>query len=209
MKQKYTSRLSLPLFVGVLAMLALGASSQARILPAQARPKGTSIDAMTAAIAKFQDTGNNLSFYPNTPFQILFVQDFNTGTGTFTVRPGTFFFVPLFSFNDSPPIIGDFPTNSSQASDYIFGSTQIGAQDIEIEVDGQVTALDSSYLSGLIDTPGLPNGGSHTILMGVFLTPLPKGTHTVKIRETFAGDAIVALFGTTFSFEDVYTVIVQ
>jgi hypothetical protein len=115
----------------------------------------------------------------------------------------------FFSFNDSPPIIGDFPTDSSQAFDYIFGSTQIGAQDIEIEVDGQVTDLDPSYLSGLIDTLGLPNGGSHTILMGVFLTPLPKGTHTVKIRETFAGDAIAALFGQTFTFEDVCTVIVE
>jgi hypothetical protein len=190
-------------------MIALTLSAQAGVLPAQARPRGTSIDDMTTALAKFQDTGNNLSFYPNTPFQILFVQDFNTGTGTFTVRPGTFFFIPLFSFNDSPPIIGNFPTNSLQVRDYIFGATQIGAEDIEIEVDGQVTDLGPSYLSNLIDTPGLPNGGSHTILMGAFLTPLPKGTHTVKIRETFAGDAIVGFFGTTFFFEDVYTVIVQ
>jgi hypothetical protein len=209
MKEVHMVRWPLPVFVVLLAMIALTVPSQAGILPAQSRPRGTSIDDMTLAIAKFQDTGNNLSFYPNTPFQILFVQDFNTGTGTFTVRPGTFFFIPLFSFNDSPPIIGDFPTNSSQVREYIFGATQIGAEDIEIEVDGQVTDLGPSYLSSLINTPGLPNGGSHTILLGAFLTPLPKGTHTVKIRETFAGDVIVAFFGTTLFFEDVYTVIVQ
>jgi hypothetical protein len=209
MKAVFMVRRHLPVFVVLLAMIALSVSSDAGISPAQAHPRGTSIDDMTTALAKFQDTGNNLSFYPNTRFQILFVQDFNTGTGTFTVRPGTFFFVPLFSFNDSPPIIGDFPTNSSQVGEYIFGATQVGAHDVEIEVDGKATGLGPSYLSNLINTPGLPNGGSHTILMGVFLTPLPKGTHTVKIREGFAGDAIVAAFGTTFFFEDVYTVIVQ
>src|SRR5438034_8589397 len=112
MKKLRMGRRLSPVFLVLLAISAV--SSQAGILPAQSRPRGTSIDDMAAALAKFQDTGNNLSFYPDTPFQILFVQDFNAGTGTFTVRPGTFFFIPLFSFNDSPPIIGDFPTDSSQ-----------------------------------------------------------------------------------------------
>lgn len=209
MKKEYKLRRSLAVFVGLLAMMALTVPCQAGISPAQANPRGTSIDDITSALAKFQDTGNNLSFYPNTPFQILFVQDFNTGTGTFTVRPGTFFFIPIFSFNDSPPIIGDFPTNSSQVRDYIFGAAQVGAHDIEIEVDGQVTDLGPSYLSSLIFTPGgLPNGGSHTILLGAFHTPLPKGTHTVTIRASFDGTAFVNLFG-SFSFEDVYTVTVR
>jgi hypothetical protein len=134
---------------------------------------------------------------------------FRPGTGTFTVRPGTFFFIPLFSFNDSPPIIGDFPTNSSQVRDYIFGAAQVSAHDIEIVVDGQVTDLGPSYLSSLINTPGLPNGGSHTILLGAFHTPLSKGTHTVTIRASFDGTAFVAAVGTSISFEDVYTVTVQ
>src|SRR5947207_13456135 len=209
MNRKLILHRSLTVVLALLAMIGFIMPSQAGILPGTANPKGTSIDEMTAALGQFQDSGLDPSFLPSTRFQILFPTDLNTGTGTFTVRPGTFFFIPLFSFNDSPPVIGDFPTNSSQVPDYIFGTGQIGAQDIEIEVDGQVTDLGPSYLSGLINTPGLPNGGSHTILMGAFLTPLPKGTHTVKIRETFAGDAIIALFGTTFFFEDVYTVIVQ
>lgn len=203
MKKEYMVRRFLPVFVSLLAMMALTVPSQAGISPAQANPRGTSIDDMTRALAKFQDTGNDLSFYPNTRFQILFVQDFNTGTGTFTVRPGTFFFIPIFSLNDSPPILGDFPTNSSQVRDYIFGE-QIGAHDIEIEVDGQVSDLGPSYLSSLVDTPGLPNGGSHTILLGAFHTPLPKGAHTIIIRASFNGTAIG-----TFDFELVYTVIVQ
>jgi hypothetical protein len=205
MKEKYILHRSLPPFVGLLAMLVLGVPpSQARILPAQAHPRGTSIDGITYALAKFQDTGNNPIYYPDTRFQILFVQDFNTGTGTFTVRPGTFFFVPCFSLNDSPPILGNFPTDSSQVRDYIFSPTQLGVHDVTIEVDGKVTILDPSYLSNLIETPGLPNGGSHTILMGGFLTPLPKGTHTVTIRVSVDG----ALLG-SFSFEDTYTVTVQ
>jgi hypothetical protein len=204
MKEVSMVRRPLPVFVVLLAMLALSTPSQARILPAQAHPRGTTIDDITLALAKFQDTGNNLIYYPDTRFQILFVQDFSTGTGTFTVKPGTFFFVPLLSINDSPPILGDFPTDSSQVQDYVFSPAQIGTRDVEIEVDGKVTILDPSYLSSLVDTPGLPNGGSHTILLGAFLTPLPKGGHTVTIRVSIDG----ALIG-SFSFEDTYTVIVK
>jgi len=193
----------------LVAMITFTIPSQAGILPGDATPKGTSIDEMTAALGQFQDSGLDPSFLPSTRFQILFPQDLNTNTGTFTVKRGTFFFIPVFSFNDSPPVIGDFPTDSSQAASYIFGAAQIGAHDAEIEVDGQVTELGPSHLSGLINTPNLPFGGSQTILLGGFLTPLPKGTHTVKIRATWDGVALVATLGTSVSFEVVYTVIVK
>jgi hypothetical protein len=208
MKEEYMVRRTLPVLVGLLAMIALTVPSQAGILPGHANPRGTSIDDMTRALAEFQETFDP-SFIPDTRFQILFVQNLNTGTGTFTVRPGTFFFIPVFSFDDSPVIIGDFPTNSSQVRDYIFSPAQVGAHDVEIEVDGQVTDLGPSYLSSLVYTPGLPLGGSHMILLGAFHTPLPKGTHTVKIRTTWDGAAFVAAVGTSVSFELVYTVIVQ
>src|SRR6185503_13306056 len=111
------------------------------------------------------------------------------------------FFIPVFSFNDSPPVIGNFPTDSSQAASYIFGAADVGAHDAEIEVDGQITALDASHLSDLVSTPNLPFGGSQTILLGAFLTPLPKGTHIIKIRATWDGVALVATVGSSVSFE--------
>ncbi len=86
----------------------------------------------------------------------------------------------------------------------MFSPAQIGVRDTQVEDDGKVTNLDQTYLSSSVDTPGLPNGGSHTILLGAFLTPLPKGTHTVTIRVSVNG----ALFG-SFTFENVYTVIVE
>ena len=180
---------------------------QSRVLPGQANPKGTSIDDMTFSLAKFQDTFDQ-SFLPNTPFQIVFQQDFDPstgiGTGNFTVKPGTFFFVPVFSFNDSPPIIGDFPTNSSEVVNYIFGPDQIGLQSAQITVDRQSFNLGPANVSGLVNTPSLPNGGSHTILMGAFVTPLPKGTHTITISASFDGAQIG-----TFEFENIYTVTVR
>jgi hypothetical protein len=167
--------------------------------------QGHKLDEITFALAKFQDTFDP-SFLPNTRFQLLVT---STGSATFTVRPGTFFFVPVFSFNDSPPVIGDFPTNSSQVVNYIFGTNEAGAQNVQMSIDGRVFNLGPSYVSGLVNTPDLINGGSHTILLGAFLTPLPKGTHTITIQVTFTGAAVVALVGAPFSFEITYTVIVQ
>jgi hypothetical protein len=209
MNRRLTLYRSLTVVLALLAMIGFIIPSEAGILPGNASPRGTSIDEMTALLGPFQDSGLDPSFLPSTRFQILFPTDLNTNTGTFTVKPGTFFFIPIFSFNDSPPIIGDFPTNSSQAVGYIFGAAQIGAHDAEIEVDGQITEIGPSHLSGLINTPNLPFGGSHTILLGAFQTPLPKGTHTVKIRATWDGVALVALVGSSVSFEIVYTVIVK
>jgi len=195
--------------LALLAIITFSIPARAGLLPGSANPKGTSIDEMTAALGQFQDSGLDPSFLPNTRFQILFPQDLENNTGTFTVKHGTFFFIPVFSFNDSPPVIGDFPTDSSQAAAYIFSAAEIGAHDAEIEVDGQITELGPSHLSGLVSTPNLPFGGSSTILLGAFLTPLPKGTHTIKIRATWDGVALVASFGSSVSFEVVYTVIVK
>src|SRR4051812_31897226 len=97
----------------LLAMTTFSIPSQAGVLPGYANPKGTSIDEMTAALGQFHYSGLDPSFLPSTRFQILFPQDLNNNTGTFTVKRGTFFFIPVFSFNDSPEVIGDFPTDSS------------------------------------------------------------------------------------------------
>jgi hypothetical protein len=182
------------------------------VLPATATPSGYSLADMAEELAFFDTSGNNLTFYPDTPFQILYADFSNpTGANTFTVKTGTMFFVPLFALDDSRPIIGDFPRHAgADAQAYIFDDGQVGADDVEIEVDGVVTSIGPEYVAGPVVTPPLPDGGgTHLIQVGAFLSPLSKGTHTVTIRATLDGDALVALFGGPFSFEFTYTVIVN
>jgi hypothetical protein len=53
----------------------------------------------------------------------------------------------------------------------------------------------------------LDGGGTHYTTIGVFLTPLTPGTHTVEIKGTLAGAAVLAFTGGTPSGEDItYTV---
>ena len=90
---------------------------------------------------------------------------------------------------------------------YIFKKKELGAQSLEIEVDGKITSIkkDSGYFVGVTTEPLPDGGGTHDITAAVFLTPLTKGTHTVTIRAKFTGDAV----GGLFEFEIPYTVIVN
>ena len=162
---------------------------------------------MAKALAVFTTSGNDLANYPNTPFQILYTSP----TNSFNVTPGTRFFVPLFLFDDSPPIVGSFPTKPGPAAqEYIFDDAQVGADGLEIIVDGLPTSIGPMYVAGPVDTQPLPDGGgTHVIQVGAFLTPLSKGTHTVTISGTFDGDAFAATYGGGVSFEFTYTVIVN
>src|SRR5262249_27247836 len=155
-------------------------------------------------MAYFSTSGNDLDFYPDTPFQILYISD----TNSFTVRPGTMFFVPVVFIDDSPPILGAFPTDADDIAAYVFGADQLGDHDLQIVVDGKATTLGPGYAAGT-HAPGLlDGGGSNFIQIGAFLTPLSRGTHTVTIRGTFDGDAILDFFGGPFSFAITYTVVV-
>jgi hypothetical protein len=163
---------------------------------------------MARLIAYFTTSGNNLSYYPQAPFQILYVNR-PTGTNTFSVFPGTMFFLPVAYSDDSPPILGDFPTSASAVGNYFFSRAQLGGHDLAIIVDGKVTPIGPAYAAGPVLTPGLlDGGGSHFTQLGALLTPLPPGTHTVTIRGTFDG-AAWAPYGGGFSFEITYTVIVR
>ena len=201
-------------YVLSLAVLFLlgGSTSQAqqprggRVLPPTATPAGYSLADMAEELAYFDTSGNNLLYYPNIPFQVLYVSP----TNTFTVTAGTMFFVPVAFTDDSPPILGDFPEDEDDVEEYVFSEEQLGAHDLEIVVDGRVTSIGPEYVAGPVFAPGLlDGGGSNFIQIGAFLTPLSKGTHTVTIRGIFDGDVVLAAFGGPFSFEDTYTVIVK
>jgi hypothetical protein len=176
------------------------------VQPATAKPSGYSLTDMAQKIAYFSVSLNNPAAYPDTPFQILYISE----TNTFEVETGTQLFVPIAFITDSDPILGEFPVDARGSDDYFFDHAQLGGHDFEIEVDGKITSIGPKYVAGPVLAPGLADGGSHFIEIGAFLTPLSKGTHTVKIRATFDGDLLAPYFpGGIFAFEEVYTVIVR
>src|SRR5207248_2976000 len=144
------------------------------VMPPSAQPHGYSLTDMASAVANFSISGNNLAFYPNTPFQIIY----NRPGRTFTVKPGTPLYLKFFFIDDSPPVIGDWPADESEAADYVFGEDQLGGHDLQVVVDGNVSSLDDpGYIGGPVATPNSPDGSAHLIQIGAFVTPLNKGTH--------------------------------
>jgi hypothetical protein len=203
----------------LLALLAISTFALGQhggnVMPPQARPRGYSLDAMAKALALFDTSGNNMQFYPKTPFQILFQDPSKTqfqnvtcpnggpgfliiGVNSFAVRSGTPYFVPLFSVDDSPPVLGTFPTEKSQIADYFFSPDEYGGRGFAIIVGGKRTAVGPSFLAGPIEQTNPPlqdGGGTHLIQLGVFLTPLTPGTHTVTIVGQVAGSALFSTYG--------------
>jgi hypothetical protein len=162
--------------------LATGQDNGGKVLPAHTTPYGFSLDAMASAMALFQ-TSSQLADYPITPFQILYCcgtaqfsnpicPDGGQGTlevasNSFSVSAGTAFYVPLFSFDDTPPVLGVFPDKST-VGNYIFGFDQYGATGTEIIVDGKATPIGPEFLGGPVEGPAFAPAGW---IDGVFLTP--------------------------------------
>jgi hypothetical protein len=206
------------------AMASSALATSSPVLPPTAKPLGWSLERMTGALAVFTASGNNPAYYPDTPFQILYVKDgafqFEelppdglriTGSSTFTVETGTKFFVPMANANDSEPFPAPFPETREEAIPYIFGDAQYGARGWQISVDGKRTPIGSGYLAGPVTTPPLPDGGgTHMITLGAFLHPLSPGSHTVTINGGYFGDALLDTYGFGFFvYEFTYTVIVE
>jgi hypothetical protein len=189
-----------------------------QVLPPGARPLGYSLTDMTRLLAVFTAGGNDPRLYPETPFQVLYIASSSvesvdggikfTGTNTFPaapgrkLAPGTKFFVPIQNATDGPPVAGDFPNDEAGAIPYFFGPSQLGARDYEIVVDGAITPVGAGNLAGPVATPPLADGGTHIITLGVFLSPMTPGTHTVTIRGRLAGQAIGATYPFRFLAED-------
>lgn len=212
--------------LALLALIAMPLAARAsggNVLPPEAMPYGYTLNDMASALALFNTSGNSPSYYPNTPLQILYVDPasitstfpgdgglIQTGTNSFTLATGRMFFVPLIWEDDSPPIIGNFPNDRSDAAFYIFDPSQVGFIDGAIAVDGKTTEVGAPYLAGPVKVPYLLDGdGTHVIQLGVFLTPLSPGRHTVTISGRFAGSAFAAASGLAYlAFTGTYTVIV-
>jgi hypothetical protein len=196
---------------GLLIAVATPAVQAGNVLPPGAKSHGYSIDDMALEVANFSLSGNDLAYYPDTPFQILYrqgnLQD-PTGSNTFHVDPGTPFYLKFFFIDDAPPVWGDFPTDKSGAGDYIFGRDQLGAHDFEIEIDGEKHSLDDpGYIGGPVAVPN-SLGGDHLLQVGAFITPLSKGVHHITMRGVLDGDVILENVGGPFGATINYTVVV-
>jgi hypothetical protein len=200
--------------VVALALAAIQAPAFAReqntgsggvVLPPSAMPHGFSLSAAALATAVFNTT-NHSGAQPDVPFQMLVT----TATNTFNVRPGTMLYVPVAQADDSPPILGDFPQNSSTAVSYFFGSSELGGHNFSITVDGKTTPIGSQFLVGPVTTAPLADGGgTHYMTLAAFLTPLTPGTHTVAIEGHFSGAAVLNFFHAPVDFVVTYTVNVR
>jgi hypothetical protein len=192
-----------------------------QVMPPSATPLGLSLSNMALQNAQFVTSGNNPLVLPQTPFQMLYYDPgtlssvivqgglLSTGSNVFRVPAGSFFYVPILNADDSPPVLGAFPTSVSTAVSYLFDSTQRGASQ-SIVVDGRTTSVGMSYLVGPITTAPLQDGGgTHIITVGVFLTPLSPGTHSVSVSGRFDG-ALIPSVGVNFIEERfTYTVMVH
>jgi hypothetical protein len=66
---QFSALLGLALLVATTASADIASG---RVLPPTAIPLGWSIDDMAAAVANFSISGNDLAYYPDTPFQIVY-----------------------------------------------------------------------------------------------------------------------------------------
>jgi len=226
--------------VGSVSKTLSGAQSSddasGRVLPPTARPNGYSLSAIAKATAYF-NTSDRTGIPPDAPclveecapLQILFVPANGATQNTFSVSPGTIFYVPVLLDDDSPPIIGSCPISATTCADfpnvgdrealldYMYSRKEFGLRYSEIVVDGKVHELGSDYLVEVRAPvpPGLADGsGTQYITSAAFVAPLKEGTHTIEIRANANGQDVVEVFtalglAVPFPFTITYTVIVR
>lgn len=197
------------------------------VLPPWATPYGYSRADMTRLLAQFTTSGNDPAYYPTTPFQILYTDStlveahlvtrhgepcdapgpgcgllFTQGgpyANSFHVGPRKSFFVPVDNADDSPPVVGVFPTSEKAAKAYIFGPHQLAGRDFAVCVDQRCRPLGPQYVAGPVETPPLlDGGGTHMITIGAFLSPMAPGHHDVRITGGYFGTDILTIYGIGF-----------
>lgn len=197
------------------------------VLPPWATPYGYSRADMTRLLAQFTTSGNDLAYYPTTPFQILSTDSalvevrqvtrhdvpcavlspdcgllFTQGgpyANAFHVGRAKSLFVPVDNADDSPPVVGVFPTSDMAAKAYIFGPHPLAGRDFAVCVDQRCRPLGPQYVAGPVETPPLlDGGGTHMITIGAFLSPMAPGHHDVRITGGYFGTDIFTTYGIGF-----------
>jgi hypothetical protein len=200
--------------VAILGVFILVGASLARderrdergdVLAPDAKVHGYSLTEAAEATAAF-NTGSPIA--PNVPFQ--FLSAFQATP--YTVKAGTFFYLPFFNADNAPPVLGKFPDDvrcQEADADYFFDPANgIGLEVLDITVDDDRTvSLGPDYVVG-VDTPPLPDGGTQYVVCAAFLAPLSKGTHTITLHGELDGAAALAA-GIPAVFDTTITVIVQ
>lgn len=165
------------------------------------------MEQMIPKMALFESSLDPSQLPQDTPFEILHVG--GNPANTFVTYAGTMFYVPLFSVDDSPPILGTFPKDRDDAAYYFLNAEQLGAKDWTIIVDGHSTRVGAEFFAGPASTPPLLDGGvTHMLILGVFLTPLTLGEHTIRFHGELAGAAVIQGIGEPFTEDITYSVTV-
>src|SRR5262249_23143574 len=159
---------------------------------------GVSLTDMAQKLALFESNliaGPPFAPPPSTPFQILSLLSRN-----YVVNSHTMLYVPVFTFDDSPPVTGCtlpgipgtpgcvrvFPATHTAALSYVFGAQQTGGHDMAIPIDGARTPLSQDYLAGPVSVPPvLADGAAHGLVIAAYVAPLAAGSHTVTISGEF------------------------
>lgn len=188
-------------------------------------PSGVSLTDMVGKMTLFNASGNDVANLPNSPFELLYVPP-GQGTLEMTTKDGKphfistvavpftgvpanrAFYMPIATFDDSPPIVGAFPTNEDEAQHYFFDAAQLGGT-YSIHVDGEEIEILGEYAAGPVTTEPLPNGGgTHGVVLAVIIRPLPPGEHQIGFDGAFFGDGWVNAFGATSEAHVTYNITV-
>jgi len=166
------------------------------VLPSSQQVNGYSLATAAQATAVYNtgvQAGNPDTPPPPTlPFSLV--------VGNATVPQNSYIYVPIFDEDNSAPADPNFPSDiSNQAADAAYLDnyvlTNYGVSSFLVQVDGQNTVLDDSYITG-VNTPTLLDGspgGDEYISSSAFLSPLSPGDHTIGIGGLISGDPAIFL----------------
>jgi hypothetical protein len=186
-------------FVATLGVLVCTGSALAgggNVLPSSAKPKGYSLSDIAVDTAVYNTgsaSGNpETPPPPDVPFEILV-----PSVASYTVKPGTMLYLPVFFADDTDSLYPGFPAditdqaaNAAYLNSFVFAAYDVTS--FIVQVDGETTVLDDGFICGVTTAPlldGTP-GGTHYIVCAAFLTPLAPGEHTVSIGGIIDGSPV-------------------
>jgi hypothetical protein len=171
-----------------------GTSARASVLGSSAMPNGYSLSTLAADTAVYntgiQSSNPATPAAPSIPFQVL--------EGTMTVPTNSYLYLPVFYADNSAPVDPAFPASiANQATDAAYLDnlvlTGFNVSAFVVQIDGQTTPLDDSYIVG-VNTPTLLDGtpgGNEYITSAAVLSPLSAGAHTIGYGGVIGGQDVI------------------